>query len=305
LDAAELDQLVAQIGDEILRRIEAGGAARPGGEGLNVADQVCPGCTQRCVQTCAVKARRIVETGADRISASEKLTRVDPGIASLIDHTLLRPDATRDEIVKVCQEARQHGFASVCVNPYWVPVVAAELAGSKVKVCTVVGFPLGATPTANKVAEAETAIRAGAQEVDMVLNIGAMRSGDLETVKSDIAAVASACHAHGAIVKVILETALLDDRQKTAACALAKQAGADFVKTSTGFAKSGATAHDVALMRAAVGPAIGVKASGGIRTLADVKTMAAAGASRIGASASVKIVQEAAGLNPGQPHAGY
>lgn len=305
MDAAELDQLVAQIGDEILRRVQRGGATRPGGEGLNVADEVCPGCTQRCVQTCAGKARRIVETGADRISASEKLTRVDPSIASLIDHTLLRPDATRDEIVKVCQEARQHSFASVCVNPYWVPVVAAELAGSKVKVCTVVGFPLGATPTASKIAEAETAIRAGAQEVDMVLNIGALRSGDTDTVRADIAGVAAACHRHGAILKVILETALLDDNQKVTACSLAKQANADFVKTSTGFAKSGATAHDVALMRAAVGPDIGVKASGGIRTLADLKTMAAAGASRIGASASVKIVQEAAGLNPGQPHAGY
>lgn len=305
MDAAELDQLVAQIGDEILKRVSRQGSARPRGEGLNIPDEVCPGCTQRCVQTCAQKSRQIVATGADRISASEKLTRVDPSIASLIDHTLLRPDATREEIVKVCAEARQHGFASVCVNPYWVPVVAAELAGSPVKVCTVVGFPLGATPTPNKMAEAETAIRAGAREVDMVLNVGALRSGDYDTVKLDIQGLAETCHRNGAILKVILETALLDDNQKVMACSLAKLAGADFVKTSTGFAKSGATAHDVALMRAAVGPDIGVKASGGIRSLADVKTMAAAGASRIGASASVKIVQEAAGLNPGQSHAGY
>src|SRR5262249_20831010 len=157
---------------------------------------------------------------------------------------------TRDEVVKVCREARQYHFASVCVNPYWVPLVAAELSGSPVKVCTVVGFPLGATPTAVKVAETEHVIRVGAQEVDMVINIGALRSGDFDTVKLDVQAVTEACHRGGAIVKVILETALLDDNQKAIACSLCKLAGADFVKTSTGFAKTGATAHDVALMRA-------------------------------------------------------
>lgn len=306
MDAAELDRLVAQIGDEILKRLpRAGSPHPPNAEGLNITDLVCPGCTQRCPQTCAKKTQEIVAAGADRVSASERLTKVDAGIAALIDHTLLKPDATREEIVRVCREAREHRFASVCVNPYWVAVVAAELAGSPVKVCTVVGFPLGATPTEIKVAEALAAIRVGAQEVDMVLNVGALRSGDHDTVKVDIQSVAGACHRNGAILKVILETALLDDNQKAIACSLAKLAGADFVKTSTGFSKSGATAQDVALMRAVVGSDMGVKASGGIRTLADLKTMAAAGASRIGASASVKIVQEAAGAATGRAHDGY
>jgi deoxyribose-phosphate aldolase len=295
LDAAELDALVAQIGEEILARMGSSAAGLPPkGEGLNIPDLVCPGCTQRCPQTCERKARNIVAAGADRLSASDTLTRIDPEIAGMIDHTLLRPDATRDEIVKLAREARKYGFASVCVNPYWVPVVAAELAGSPVKVCTVIGFPLGANSTEVKVAETEAALRVGAQEIDMVQNVGALRSCDYETVRNDIHAVVEAAHRAGAIVKVILETALLDDDQKAMACTLAKMAGADFVKTSTGFAASGATAHDVALMRSIVGPDMGVKASGGIRTLDDVKKMAAAGASRIGASASVKIVEAVA-----------
>ncbi len=292
MDAAELDALVAQIGEEILARMGSSAAGLPPkGEGLNIPDLVCPGCTQRCPQTCERKARNIVAAGADRLSASDTLTRIDPEIAGMIDHTLLRPDATHDEIVKLSREARKYGFASVCVNPYWVPVVAAELAGSPVKVCTVIGFPLGANSTEVKVAETEAALRVGAQEIDMVQNVGALRSGDYETVRNDIHAVVEAAHRAGAIVKVILETALLDDNQKAMASTLAKMAGADFVKTSTGFAASGATAHDVALMRSIVGPDMGVKASGGIRTLDDVKKMAAAGASRIGASASVKIVE--------------
>jgi deoxyribose-phosphate aldolase len=292
VNAAELDQLVAQIGGEILARIDR--QALPKAEGLGVADLVCPGCTQRCAQTCGAKTREIVSRGADRVSASEKLTRVDPAIASLIDHTLLRPDATRGEIVKVCAEARKYSFASVCVNPYWVGLVAAELSGSPVKVCTVVGFPLGATTTESKIAETEIALRAGAHEIDMVQNVGALKSGDLETVKQDIKGVVEAAHRAGAIVKVILETALLDDNQKATACSLAKMARADFVKTSTGFGPGGATAHDVALMRQIVGPEMGVKASGGVRTLDDLRKMEAAGATRIGASASVKIVEAAA-----------
>ncbi|MGA2724055.1 MAG: deoxyribose-phosphate aldolase [Bryobacteraceae bacterium] len=215
-------------------------------------------------------------------------------MASLIDHTILKPEATRDDVVKVCREARQYNFASVCVNSYWVPLVRAELAGSPVRVCTVVGFPLGATSTEAKVAETAVALRAGAQEIDMVINIGALRSGDHEAVQSDIRQVVKVAHEAGAIVKVILETALLDDNQKAIACTLSKLAGADFVKTSTGFLPSGATAHDVALMRGVVGPGMGVKAAGGIRTLADLKAMTAAGATRIGASASVKIVEATA-----------
>jgi deoxyribose-phosphate aldolase len=225
-------------------------------------------------------------------SDTPELRVVPPDVnrASLIDHTLLKPEATRDDIVKVCREAKQYQFASVCVNPYWVSLVGHELAGTEVKVCTVIGFPLGATLTAVKIAETAAALRLGAKEIDMVLNIGALRGSDYHAVQTDIHSVVEISHGAGAIVKVILETALLSDVQKGVACFLAKTAGADFVKTSTGFGPGGATAHDVALMRAVVGPDMGVKASGGIRTLEDFETMVAAGANRIGASAGVKIV---------------
>lgn len=213
----------------------------------------------------------------------------------MIDHTLLRPEATAADIRRLCREAREYGFASVCVNPYWVPLASEEVAGSLVKVCTVVGFPLGATTTTAKVAETREAVGAGAREIDMVLNIGALCGGDREAVLHDIQSVVEAGHRKGAIVKVILETALLDDPQKTTAATLAKAAGADFVKTSTGFGPGGATTHDVALLRATVGPEMGVKASGGVRTLEDVNAMIAAGASRIGASSGVRIMEAAAG----------
>jgi len=302
MNQAELDRLVAQIGEEILARVAPAGnwsltvaaPAEKKGEGLNLPDQVCPGCVKRCAQTCARNTREIIAAGADRVSASERLTKIDPSIASLIDHTILKPEATRADLLKVCREARQYHFASVCVNPYWVPLVRTELAGSPVKICTVVGFPLGATSTESKVAETSIALRDGAQEIDMVINIGALRSGDNEAVKSDIRQVVRVTHEAKAIVKVILETALLDDNQKAIACSLAKLAGADFVKTSTGFGPSGATAHDVALMRTVVGPEMGIKAAGGIRTLQDLQAMTAAGATRIGASASVKIVEATA-----------
>jgi deoxyribose-phosphate aldolase len=212
-------------------------------------------------------------------------------IASLIDHTLLRQDATADDIRKICGEARKYGFASVCVNPYWVPLAAAELAASPVKVCTVVGFPLGANATAVKVAETELAVKQGATEIDMVINIGELKGGNHEAVRRDIEAVAGAAHKGGAILKVIIETALLDDRQKVSASEIAKAAGAEFVKTSTGFSTGGATVADVALMRRTVGETMGVKASGGIRTLEDVQKMVSAGATRIGASAGVKIIE--------------
>ncbi|HSP66813.1 MAG TPA: deoxyribose-phosphate aldolase [Bryobacteraceae bacterium] len=211
-------------------------------------------------------------------------------IAALIDHTLLKPQATAADIRNLCQEARQYQFAAVCVNPYWVPLAVAELAGSAVRVATVAGFPLGANTTGIKVKEAETAIAAGAHEVDMVLNVGELCGGNIDAVQRDIAAVVAAAHARGALVKVILETALLNDEQKTAACAASQQAGADFVKTSTGFSTHGATVEDVARMRRAVGPAMGVKASGGIRTLEDLEAMHAAGANRIGTSAGVQIL---------------
>lgn len=218
----------------------------------------------------------------------------DSSIAALIDHTLLKPEATADDIRKVCEEARHYRFASVCVNPYWVRLVAEQLTGSTVKVCSVVGFPLGASATQIKVAETAAAIRDGAQEIDMVLNIGALRGADHDAVRADIKAVVEIAHACGAIVKVILETALLNDEQKVAASLIAKEAGADFVKTSTGFGPGGATAADVALMRRTVGPEMGVKASGGVRSLEDLQAMAAAGANRVGASASVKIVEATA-----------
>jgi deoxyribose-phosphate aldolase len=289
VEPAALEQLVAQIGEEILARTSQLRSSTA--EGLNIPELICPGCVQRCPQTCASKTKEIIAAGADRVSASDRLTRIDSSIAALIDHTLLKPDARREDIVKLCREARKYSFASVCVNPCWVPLASVELKGSTVKVCTVVGFPLGANTTEVKVAETEAAIRVGAQEIDMVINVGALKSGNLDAVKLDIQAVVAASHPAGAIVKVILETALLDDNEKAIACTLAKLAGADFVKTSTGFAASGADARDVALMRTVVGDGMGVKASGGIRTLEDLRRMAAAGASRIGASASVKIIE--------------
>jgi len=220
--------------------------------------------------------------------------RFDSSIAALIDHTLLKPEATESDVRKVCAEARQYGFFSVCVNPYWVRLVAKELAGCATKVCAVVGFPLGANTMEMKAAEAAAAIRDGAREIDMVLNVGELRGGNADAVQADIRAVVEAAHARGALVKVILETALLTDPQKVAACELAKAAGAGFVKTSTGFGPGGATVEDVALMRRTVGPQMGVKASGGVRTLEDLQKMVAAGASRVGASASVKIVEATA-----------
>jgi deoxyribose-phosphate aldolase len=221
----------------------------------------------------------------------------DRAVARLIDHTILKPEATRDEVREVCAEALQFEFASVCVNPFWAKFAAGELRDSPVKVCTVAGFPLGATTPPAKVAEALAALRDGAEEIDMVINIGALRGGEKDIVKADIQGVVSASHGHGAIVKVIIETALLDDAQKVLACRLAQDAGADFVKTSTGFSSrgsnaSGATVADVTLMRRTVGKAMGVKASGGIRTLKDLMDMVAAGATRIGASASVRIMRE-------------
>lgn len=214
-------------------------------------------------------------------------------IAPLIDHTLLKPEATRDQVRQACREALAHGFAAVCVNPVWIPLCASELAGSRVKAITVVGFPLGSTMTEVKLHEAEAALRNGAQEIDMVMHTGALRSGEFDTVKSDIRSVTEVVHGAGALMKVIIEAAVLDDKQKAVACTLAKLAGADFVKTSTGFVPGGASAHDVALMRATVGEEMGVKAAGGIRTLEDVLLMMRAGANRIGTSASVAIMEAA------------
>jgi deoxyribose-phosphate aldolase len=212
-------------------------------------------------------------------------------IASFIDHTLLKPEAGEADVLKVCAEAAEYHFKSVCVNPVWVKTVKKALRGSGVLTCSVVGFPLGATPTDVKTFEARGAVLDGADEVDMVINIAAARAGDKGALVEDITSVAEAVHASGAILKVIIETALLTDSQKVLACEAAVEAGADFVKTSTGFNGGGATAEDIALMRRTVGPGLGVKASGGVRSLEDAQAMIAAGATRIGASSGIAIVK--------------
>jgi deoxyribose-phosphate aldolase len=214
-------------------------------------------------------------------------------IASMIDHTLLRPEATEAQVVQLCDEAKKYRFASVCVNPTYVKLCAQRLSGSLVRVCTVVGFPLGASLSEVKAYETQQALKHGATEIDMVINVGALKSQRHELVRHDISSVVRVAHEAGALVKVIIEAALLTDEEKIMACQLARQAGADYVKTSTGFGPGGATVDDVALMRRVIGPAMGIKAAGGIRTLADVQKMIEAGATRIGASASVKIMAEA------------
>lgn len=218
------------------------------------------------------------------------LTRAS--LATYMDHTLLKPEATAADIDRIVAEARQYGTASVCVNPYWVARVAAGLAGSGVKTCTVIGFPLGATSTASKVAETRDATAHGAQEIDMVINIGELKAGNDDAVRSDISAVANAAHEAGALLKVIIETCLLSDEEKRRACELSVAGGADFVKTSTGFSTGGATTADITLMRETVGPELGVKASGGIRTLEAAIAMIEAGATRLGVSAAVSILEE-------------
>jgi len=236
------------------------------------------------------KVREVVANGADRVAFHGEAAEVPLDMARYIDHTLLKPEATASDIDRLCREAEQHHFASVCINPTWVKRAAENLRGTPVAVCSVIGFPLGATTPEVKAMEARRALRDGAREVDMVLNIGALKSGDHDLVLKDIEKVVDAAHEVGALCKVILETALLSDEEKVIASALAKRAKADFVKTSTGFGPGGATVYDVALMRETVGPEMGVKASGGVRTTGDAEDMIAAGATRIGASAGIEIV---------------
>jgi deoxyribose-phosphate aldolase len=214
-------------------------------------------------------------------------------VAALIDHTLLKPEATAMDVERLCREAIEHEFASVCVNPVFVPKAAILLAGSPVKTCSVIGFPLGATLTRAKVDEAGAALEEGAQELDMVIHIGALKAGDNQSVAADIRAVAEACHSGRALCKVIIEACLLTDEEKERACRISHDAGADFVKTSTGFSTGGATTADVALMRRVVGRETGVKASGGIRSFEDVLAMIHAGANRIGTSSGTRILAEA------------
>lgn len=286
LDEATLERIIEQITRQVLILMqEEQNKAGTGADGTSVPPISAHNYVER--------VRPVVNAGADRIASTLGIAPTDGSLAHMIDHTILKPDATQDQIAQLCYEARKYGFASVCVNPTNVKLCAQLLEGSDVLVCTVVGFPLGATPTEVKVFEAQQAIRDGATEVDMVINVGALKSRDYELVERDIGSISRACHAGNAILKVIIEAALLTDEEKVVACQLAKVAGADFVKTSTGFGPGGATMEDVALMRRVVGPRMGVKAAGGIRTYEDAQKMIAAGASRIGASASIKIMQEA------------
>ncbi len=254
-------------------------------------------CHSVLVDCCPERLRGVIDAGATRLGV-HAAGGAAGSVSGMIDHTLLKPDATRADIERLCREAAEFHFATVCVNPTWVATAARLLRGSGVAVCSVVGFPLGATPADVKNFETRRAIFDGATEIDMVINIGALKSGDLRTVERDIEAVVEPCRQCSVISKVIIEAALLTDDEKITACTLAKAAGADFVKTSTGFASGGATVADVALMRRVVGAEMGVKAAGGVRDLAGLKAMVAAGATRVGASAGVKIVQESRGQKP-------
>ncbi len=250
----------------------------------------CADCVGNCAACCADKVRSVMAVGAARVSYGGDGSQVPNDLAQAIDHTLLKPEATAAQIDKLCDEARQHGFAAVCVNPVWVRRAAQRLRGTPVKVASVVGFPLGAALPEIKALEARRALRDGAREIDMVINIGALKCGDYALVERDIAGVSAACREVGALNKVILETALLSDEEKVIASRLAQAARAHFVKTSTGFGPGGATVFDVALMREAIGPTMGIKAAGGIKSAADAQQMLAAGATRIGASAGVAMV---------------
>jgi deoxyribose-phosphate aldolase len=266
-------------------------------EEVVAAERARPQPTRRCnchqvvEDCCPSHVQGVLEAGASRLGVDAS-GGAPSTLAALIDHTLLKPDATRADIERLCREAAEFGFATVCLNPTWVAFAADRLRGTSVRVCTVVGFPLGASTSAVKHYETQRAIADGATEIDMVINVGALKSGDDAFVQRDIAAVTDVCCQAEVVSKVIIEAAYLTDDEKVRACILAKAAGADFVKTSTGFGPSGATVADVALMRRVVGPEMGVKAAGGVRTLETLKAMVAAGATRIGASASVAILKE-------------
>ena len=282
----DLERLVEQITDVIVARLN--------GEGEEQA-ALC-GCGAACFNRCPERMRRVVDAGASRLGLVLGETASAGDWAGMIDHTLLKPEASESDIRRLCEEAARFRFASVCVNPTWVRASACHLRGSGVPVCTVIGFPLGATFADVKAYDTRRAVQDGAREADMVINVGALKSGDDCAVEQDIRAVVEAAHEYEVLVKVIIEAALLTDEEKVRACLAAKRAGADFVKTSTGFAKSGATVADVALMRRTVGDEMGVKAAGGVKGIEDARAMFQAGATRIGASVGVKIAQEAAGV---------
>lgn len=293
-EQSKVEQIVEVVAREVLIAL----AEQEQRIALHDGDHCTEECTGNiCVKTCFDRVGRVVSAGATRISSSLGGIPDDPSVARMIDHTLLKPDATADQIAQLCYEARKYEFASVCVNPTHVKLCAELLRGSPVKVCTVVGFPLGASSPEVKGYETETALRDGATEIDMVINIGALKTKDYDLVAKDIHGVVRMARTAGALVKVIIETALLDNDEKITASLLAKEAGADFVKTSTGFSSGGATIEDIASIRSAVGPEMGIKAAGGVKTYTDAKKMVAAGATRIGASAGVKIVQSERKVN--------
>jgi deoxyribose-phosphate aldolase len=278
-------------------------AAAGAGRGPSDAPGRCA-CHSVMYECCPDRLRGILDAGATRLGFHASGGAAGE-VSGMIDHTLLKPDASRAEIETLCREAAEYHFASVCVNPTWVATCARLLQGSGVRVCSVVGFPLGATTADTKHFETRRVIFDGASEVDMVINVGALKSGDLRLVERDIEAVVSPCREAGVLSKVIIEAALLTDEEKVTASTLSKAAGADFVKTSTGFGPGGATVADVALMRRVVGAEMGVKAAGGVRDLEGLKAMVAAGATRIGASAGVRIVQESRGQQPTAVAKGY
>jgi deoxyribose-phosphate aldolase len=261
-------------------------------------------CHAVLYECCPDRLRGVLEAGATRLGLHATGGEAG-GVAGMIDHTLLKPDASRADIEALCREAAEYSFATVCVNPTWVAECGRRLRGTSVKVCSVVGFPLGATTPDTKHYETRRVIFDGAREIDMVINVGALKSGDLGAVERDIEAVTRPCREAGVLSKVIIEAALLNDDEKVAACTLAKAAGADYVKTSTGFGPGGATAADVALMRRVVGEEMGVKAAGGVRDLEGLKALVAAGATRVGASAGVRIVQQSRGEQPAGSGKGY
>lgn len=285
----EKQALVDDITREVLRILrETASSPQDAAAVCGGTGEACTDCNQ-CVTVNPDGVKNILNGGASRVSSTLGVVNVPADLTRYIDHTLLKPDAQRDQFETLCREAAEYSFYSVCVNPFWVEFCARKLRGTEVKVCSVVGFPLGATDSRTKSFETRNAIENGASEIDMVLNIGALKSGVVETAEEDIRAVYRACRST-TVLKVIIETCLLTDDEKVLACRIAKKAGADFVKTSTGFSKGGATAADIALMRRVVGSDMGVKASGGVRTFEDARLMVQSGATRIGASASVKIV---------------
>jgi deoxyribose-phosphate aldolase len=287
---------IQQITDAILRALQNYSVPLSG----IGSDHECVDCIM-CAQKCPDRVRQVIGAGASRISAPSGVNAVPQDIARYIDHTLLKPEATLAEIEILCKEAKEYHFAAVCVNPPYAKECARLLQGTDIAIAVVVGFPLGAHTTQAKVFETQQASIDGATEIDMVINIGALKAKQYDFVREDIRAVVQAAHRQGAIVKVIIEAALLTDEEKIRACQYAKEANADFVKTSTGFGPGGATVHDVELMSKAVNGELGVKAAGGIRTLEQAEAMIRAGATRIGASAGVKIVEEARGQKSIEP----